>query len=1490
MKRATTHSSKRPVSGSDSSWGKVVDSLSVRWVGLRCRRFLACVLGLLGCSEQALAVNYYWLNTGGGNFGQSSNWTPFNPIWGLQGPGGASDTVHFDLGTSANNRYLVNNVNGVNDQLLVHNDSVAFEIDHYMLVSSGYASYGNTSMIVGFADGDVGDLLLTSDGVGILETNYVAIGDSSGSNGTVEVSSDLLQWVVVDDFYVGREGVGTLSVEAGSVFIDDALHVGDSEGSSGNVLVRGADSQFTVTTSMTIGDEGTGVLTVEDGASIHGSATLGFSRGSSGTINVRGEGTSWTSRAVGAAYEGTANITIEDGATAQTAGLWMGGWFDETFKTSTAVATVRGPGSSWTIWDDPESDHEGDLTVGVSSTAALHVEDGGAVSSVTSWIGLEHDAFGAVFVRGAGSSWTNEGDLFVGDEGWGTLNIIDGGQVSSADSWIGNQQDSHGTVNVRGPGTRWANGGEVFVGSHGDGILNIEEGGDVTSKGVWIGTSPGSTGVTTVRGAGSTWTSKGQFIVGYRSSGTLLIESGGVVATDAGDTTIAYAPSVGDGSLATVRGKGSAWINGGSLRVGLSGAGTLSIEDGGRVTSGDGLIGSTTGSSGEVLVTGSNSNWKITGRLDIGGSPTVGDGGDGLLHIAQGAAVSVADEIALYANGTLRLDGGTLSAQAIDLQTGAEFDWTDGRLAVAAFDGSLVNQAGALAPDGHMSVLGQYTQMSAGRLEIDITSASLKSGYDMLDVAGNALLDGDLNVALLSAIVPKPDDVFTILNAKGILGSFANAADGERLTTVDGSGSFLVNYQTTKGLVLLSDYLPASGAAALAAVPEPSAALLMVGISTLALVRRSRSDRRGRSHANPRRRLPRAWQRTLCAIATAVMLGWQTQAQAIDYVRTLAGGEFQNASAWSPFQIQPTPQFGPGGADDTVDFNQGVVAPARYTISDVNGENDQLFVHNDSLTLDISDYSLPWNNSGFPGMIVGEVAGDLGDLILTGADDDATLEMGGIIVGKAAGAIGNVTFNDSDLQASIGSVVVGQQGAGSLTFENGANVASHRVRVGYNVGSTGTLAVRDPGTDLTDTGDFFTIGLYSNGMMIVEDGGAVTSNYGTLAYDPDAIGTVVVRGAGSTWTNEGELLVGDGGTGTLTAKQGGRLITTKTWLGTDPGSSGTVDIRDSGSTWSSSDQIFVGYRGTGSLLIEDGGSVISPSGAIAFGPGSLGTASISGSQSSWEVQGPLEIGGTTTFGNGGAGTLEIESGGTVSIAEQLVLFPEGSVQLSGGMLAANEILFQWGGQFDWTAGRLQVDTYDGDLVNQSGILAPSGTTNILGSYTQQSNAALEIDFEHEPLGFGFDFAFDSLSIENDFNLGLGQLEVSLASDVHLPVGQQFEIVTVGGELTGQFAGLEEGGLVGNFGGRDLFITYAAGDGNDIALFTTNDLPGDFDADGDVDGSDFILWQHNPSIGNLADWQASFGAPHSANIFTAPEPSTAVLLALGVICLPRRCRG
>ena len=61
------------------------------------------------------------------------------------------------------------------------------------------------------------------------------------------------------------------------------------------------------------------------------------------------------------------------------------------------------------------------------------------------------------------------------------------------------------------------------------------------------------------------------------------------------------------------------------------------------------------------------------------------------------------------------------------------------------------------------------------------------------------------------------------------------------------------------------------------------------------------------------------------------------------------------------------------------------------------------------------------------------------------------------------------------------------------------------------------------------------------------------------------------------------------------------------------------------------------------------------------------------------------------------------------------------------------------------------------------------------------------------------------------------------------------------------------------------------------------LAGDFNLDGTVDGLDFLAWQRDPAIGDLADWQSNYGSSAlSLTASSVPEPNTAVIVTLAVI--------
>lgn len=249
-----------------------------------------------------------------------------------------------------------------------------------------------------------------------------------------------------------------------------------------------------------------------------------------------------------------------------------------------------------------------------------------------------------------------------------------------------------------------------------------------------------------------------------------------------------------------------------------------------------------------------------------------------------------------------------------------------------------------------------------------------------------------------------------------------------------------------------------------------------------------------------------------------------------------------------------------------------------------------------------------------------------------------------------------------------------------------------------------------------------------------------------------------------------------------------------------------------------------------------------------------------------------QVGQMATF-DISAGWLEVTD--TVEIA---ALGAEGQLNLLGGKLTTQTLLKGEGGAFNFSGGVLSTATFGFDLVNDGGTIAPgdsAGTTHVLGDVTLNAGS---LAIELGGTGAG---EFDNLLIDGSAILG-GSLDVALLDGFTLEPNLSFEIIDIAGGQSGSFAGLAEGALVGTFG-QDLFITYTAGDGNDVALYTLGG-PGDFDGNGAVDGRDFLVWQRNPSVGSLSDWEANYGTPHAeASSIAIPEPTSFVLSVI-FLCL------
>jgi hypothetical protein len=114
--------------------------------------------------------------------------------------------------------------------------------------------------------------------------------------------------------------------------------------------------------------------------------------------------------------------------------------------------------------------------------------------------------------------------------------------------------------------------------------------------------------------------------------------------------------------------------------------------------------------------------------------------------------------------------------------------------------------------------------------------------------------------------------------------------------------------------------------------------------------------------------------------------------------------------------------------------------------------------------------------------------------------------------------------------------------------------------------------------------------------------------------------------------------------------------------------------------------------------------------------------------------------------------------------------------------------------------------------------------------------------------------------------------------------------------------LPRGGLYEGPDGT-LGVVTVLGSGNTYLATATYHLntvwqPGDFDNDGVITGRDFLAWQRNPDIGDLAAWQAHYGmaglnglnggGTPPANV--VPEPGALVMMVLGLSLAKARRRG
>ena len=399
---------------------------------------------------------------------------------------------------------------------------------------------------------------------------------------------------------------------------------------------------------------------------------------------------------------------------------------------------------------------------------------------------------GGVFADTRDITWTGaENDEWFEDGNW------DGGipVASDQDTVTRTNIDEGDNQPVIGADEN-ANAGTLRVGTNSDATLTIEGGGTLDSDTSRIGTSPVSeggdiasegddiasaSGVVTVSGEGSEWNTGGSgLLLGSAQglTGTLYIEDSATVRTG----TIASIGS-GAGSVGTVEVKDqSEWsVVGGNLEVGRDGTGELTIESGGEVsTTEDLVIGENPESSGTAIADGSDS------EIDVGGGLFVGDEGDGVLEIRNGAQLKTTEASRL---------GSEEGSSGEVIITGSGSHWEETRAGDRA--GSLfIGRGGAgrltiadgATVDARSTVLGSQ-ENSTFEVTVDGNGSSLTTDSISVGTRGQGTLTGAGGASLVTSGSTSSSGFATIGRNPG--------ADGT--VQISGQGS---NWQVDEGLTV----------------------------------------------------------------------------------------------------------------------------------------------------------------------------------------------------------------------------------------------------------------------------------------------------------------------------------------------------------------------------------------------------------------------------------------------------------------------------------------------------------------------------------------------------------------------------------------------------------------------------------------------------------------------------------------------------------------
>ena len=481
----------------------------------------------------------------------------------------------------------------------------------------------------------------------------------------------------------------------------------------------------------------------------------------------------------------------------------------------------------------------------------------GTTAQATVAIGTGGISDESLYVSNPGTLLTSSSNVVVGGSTTGNSMVISGGgRVENAVSGVigSNAGASSNSVTVSGSGSNWTSSGSLVVGSSGTGnSLVVSSGGMVqtgsTPTSTVLGYNAGSSNNSVVvTGSGSTLTSSG-VIVGYSGTGnSLVITNGGSMQSSDYDAVIGYNP-IATGNSVQVTGSGSLWQTAYGIQVGGSGAGTLTVANGGNVTATQTTIAEFAGSSGALNI-GGFSQSDAAGTIS---TPTIAFGaGSGRINFNQSNSTTLSSVIsgtgAVYqlGSGTTILTGnntynGATNVDAGTLLINGNQSAANGVVTVAAGAaiggagsiGGTVTVNGILSPGNSPGVLTTASLILGGSSTslFEINGLTRGTQYDGVNINAESGLTygGALSLSFGNSSAFANNTTFDLFNFTG--------TPSNDFTSVTSTGFYAGTWTLASGIWSLESggqtlsFTPGTGDLVVA-VPEPSTcAMALAGLA-----------------------------------------------------------------------------------------------------------------------------------------------------------------------------------------------------------------------------------------------------------------------------------------------------------------------------------------------------------------------------------------------------------------------------------------------------------------------------------------------------------------------------------------------------------------------------------------------------------------------------------------------------------------------------------